>query len=694
MRLSALLVGFGAAASIIGCGGSGAEKVSSNPGADAPPAAKTLITGVASKGPILSGDVAAYEIDSTGQQGKLLSKVTTGASGIYTVDLGNYRGPVLLEASGGFYIDEATGNNVALDTPLRSILPDANGKTSASITPLTEVLVRRIVNHGLFSPDAMSTQPQQAIRILGFDPVSTKPIDAMSPPPATALPTERLYAAALGTISQLMQNNPGMTLEQALKTVEYGFDGFYFGKSVWSSPALARAAGIYATNPRNLTGLPTISPIVPPNPPVDPALAAKSWDQIWNGTWACPATGQRQAEVPAHMVNGVLVLGYTTTVSYKLNLQGKMWCIEEGGKLPVRATQAAADSPDGSYKAGDYICPPNLNKIYNVQEWCADMQSIPFHMLFQAEYTPPPSAPKFITSGSSRPSCQNSNFGPGFKTFLQGNWCLPAGAELPSLAKNNLCVGREFQEGWCVPYPISSGLYPFGPSIPTDPANAPRDAADPLLYDFVQFTYTCPADTYHNAPYQLTGSAFGGPKSGMTSSAPCLAQAKAAESATCGLGSSGFSNTPNINVERANAAYYNCLANNSTEPFKSNYLTQAVDANDRLDFFLNTCTYPQVKRNGVCVDPPPPNPVNTTPGAVSGSATSAQACAAEYSGPNSDPQFDSFCKMAAFDACLHRITNSTAYDTDGHSMCSLLDGLIKSTSGGTYTCGYCPYPYK
>ena len=72
----------------------------------------------------------------------------------------------------------------------------------------------------------------------------------------------------------------------------------------------------------------------------------------------------------------------------------------------------------------------------------------------------------------------------------------------------------------------------------------------------------------------------------------------------------------------------------------------------------------------------------------------AKACATKYVGPDNDPQTDSYCKLAAFDACLHRVTKLTTYDHEGSTACKTLRGLLESTGAtGNYECSYCPYPY-
>ncbi len=83
----------------------------------------------------------------------------------------------------------------------------------------------------------------------------------------------------------------------------------------------------------------------------------------------------------------------------------------------------------------------------------------------------------------------------------------------------------------------------------------------------------------------------------------------------------------------------------------------------------------------------------TTPAQIA----AAQACTADaaYQNPTSspyDPQLDSNCRLAQVNACIHRDTGITAYDAQGRAACSIVQGLISSTTG-SWTCKYCPYPY-
>lgn len=83
---------------------------------------------------------------------------------------------------------------------------------------------------------------------------------------------------------------------------------------------------------------------------------------------------------------------------------------------------------------------------------------------------------------------------------------------------------------------------------------------------------------------------------------------------------------------------------------------------------------------------------NTGDKALDTELAAVTACGSNYDGPNDDPQFDSFCKLAAFDACVHKATGKATYDQDGHNSCKTLRGLMDATSS-KYQCHYCPYPY-
>ena len=75
------------------------------------------ISGIVSKGPVNGAQVCAYSINAGAVVAQIGNCATTSPSGNYTVNLGTYVGPVLLQATHGTYTDEATGQPVSLMPP-------------------------------------------------------------------------------------------------------------------------------------------------------------------------------------------------------------------------------------------------------------------------------------------------------------------------------------------------------------------------------------------------------------------------------------------------------------------------------------------------------------------------------------------------------------------------------------------------
>jgi hypothetical protein len=84
-------------------------------------------------------------------------------------------------------------------------------------------------------------------------------------------------------------------------------------------------------------------------------------------------------------------------------------------------------------------------------------------------------------------------------------------------------------------------------------------------------------------------------------------------------------------------------------------------------------------------------------GSEEANAQAAQACKieSEADGFSGDYQFDVFCRLAAFDACMHRALNTTAFDIEGDYSCKILKEMVDMTWGGKMQCNVCTsgYPF-
>jgi protocatechuate 3,4-dioxygenase beta subunit len=211
----------------------------------------TTLTGMASKGPIDAGTISAYKVVN-GAKDALLGRATTDSNGNFSVNIGSYAGPVILEVTGGSYKDEAMGITTALGTTMSSIAPDTGISTTVSVTPISDAVfqIAKAASGGLTSTNietAVSTMKSQ----LGFDPIATVPADAASATSAAATDAARTYAAYLGAVSQLLKDNAGKTLAEAITDLV----GAAQGTGLANNTAFQTAINNFVTNPNNKTGL-------------------------------------------------------------------------------------------------------------------------------------------------------------------------------------------------------------------------------------------------------------------------------------------------------------------------------------------------------------------------------------------------------------------------------------------------------
>ena len=111
----------------------------------------TKVSGAVVDAYILNATVTAYEVESSGALGPCVpaspgpcATATTDATGNYTVDLGSYAGPVLMESTGGSYTDTVTGQTVPVPSgvTLSSFIPavtSGQGTVTAQITGITTI---------------------------------------------------------------------------------------------------------------------------------------------------------------------------------------------------------------------------------------------------------------------------------------------------------------------------------------------------------------------------------------------------------------------------------------------------------------------------------------------------------------------------------------------------------------------------
>jgi hypothetical protein len=326
-----------------GSGTFSTQKASSPPVIVVPPG-ESVISGIVSIGPVSGASVRAYAI-AGGTQGSLLGSATTNASGYYSVSIKSYSGPILLEALGGHYTDPATGVVFELTKTLRSATV-AGGAITANITPITEAAV---INASNASGGLTAANVSNAVLIIknqiGFDPVTTTPIDPTVPLPPTATTNNMLYGAQIGTVSQYLFEDQTRRLPNATND----FAQLFATGGFTQSQQVSLAANNYGANDRNVNGLTSTLG--------SGTLATCSWVPSCTGPNLLPLC-VRKPEISCIgskvAINGVCVIPNTSPVVSSATTLSKSWSgpwnwsgptagggchVDNGGLLTMNLTQ-------------------------------------------------------------------------------------------------------------------------------------------------------------------------------------------------------------------------------------------------------------------------------------------------------------------------------------------------------------------
>ena len=210
------------------------DSSSTSPGS--PPATTSSISGAVTKGPVSGATVNVYRMDSSGQAvgDPVAGPIQTASDGSWNVDVPlEVERPLLVLATGGSYVDEATGTQVDVSNrTLSSFLTE--GTDTSSVSPLSEAVVRSARQYLAANPGGTLNQSvQEGVAKVsqvfgnGFDPLTDVP------DPTGTTVESRQYAAVLGGLSQLASTASGTTdpLDTVLALTEDVTDGVLDGQS-------------------------------------------------------------------------------------------------------------------------------------------------------------------------------------------------------------------------------------------------------------------------------------------------------------------------------------------------------------------------------------------------------------------------------------------------------------------------------
>lgn len=195
-----LIVAFGLTA----CGGGGDDGGGGGGGGNGG-GPGNIVSGMAFKGPFTSGTVTAFAIESNGALGGVLGSGPIGGDGSFSVDVGTHTGPLILRASGGAFLDEATGNTTQ-SAELYSALPATAAANTVNITPLTSIMVSRAQRWISLGSDAAMAITGIGTKVgnwFGISDVATAVPADLAGGPVAVVDNAAEYGAILAGISQL-----------------------------------------------------------------------------------------------------------------------------------------------------------------------------------------------------------------------------------------------------------------------------------------------------------------------------------------------------------------------------------------------------------------------------------------------------------------------------------------------------------
>ena len=235
----------------MGMGGQPPAVGAGTPGAGgAAVVAGATLSGTVFDGPVSRAMVVAFGVNQ-GVVGAQIASVATDGQGRFTLPLGSYTGPVMLQAMGGVFTDEATGaTTMAGHNLLSAVLPTvASGATVAGvwITPLTSMAQSRATALAGGMTDANISAANKALGDY-FSVSDVLHVQPMSPllagAGASASPDARNYGMTLAAMSQYAKDlNLANSSAVVTALMRDAADGVMDGKSGTSPITMSGSMG-------------------------------------------------------------------------------------------------------------------------------------------------------------------------------------------------------------------------------------------------------------------------------------------------------------------------------------------------------------------------------------------------------------------------------------------------------------------
>jgi hypothetical protein len=168
-----------------------------------------MMSGTAVKGPVGTATVTAYAI-ANGMMGAQLGSATTDANGNFSVPMGTYAGSVMLQMTGGTYMDEAAGSTMPVmsgDVLTACVPAVTSGSTTTGIqmTPLTTMAHARAktMTGGMTDANLATAQSAVGTYFSVTDILHTVPMNPMvTGSGSAATQNQKNYGMSIAAMSQ------------------------------------------------------------------------------------------------------------------------------------------------------------------------------------------------------------------------------------------------------------------------------------------------------------------------------------------------------------------------------------------------------------------------------------------------------------------------------------------------------------
>ena len=312
------------------------------------------ISGIATAGPVGNATVTAYGI-SNGQMGAQIATATTATNGAFTMNIGSYSGPVMLQVSGGSYTDEATGTvmPMAAGDVMTALMPTVSaGSTNSGIqvTPVT-AMAQTMAQHmsgGMTDANIAAANTAMGSNFSVSDILHVQPMNPLTTGSGTGASQDaQNYGMTLAAMSQYAQTQ-GLSSSSTMITamMNDATDGVLNGMAGTAPVQMGGMTGGMMPATAGTTGMGAAMNTFMTSPQNKSGVTTATLMNKLNG-----ATGQISSSVPA-MVNATLSgtvfngpMTKATVTAFAIN----------NGAMGAQITSVATDSqgnftmPLGSY---------------------------------------------------------------------------------------------------------------------------------------------------------------------------------------------------------------------------------------------------------------------------------------------------------------------------------------------------------